>query len=316
MFNAGLHSQFYTFNSTYSIEPRLGIKWLVSSSSSLNFGYGMHSQLLPTLVYNQESLQPDGTYEKFNTDLSMLKSHHFVVGYDLSINNYLRFKSEVYYQSIYKAAVNANEPDPYSILNQGSQFYFYSPDTLKSTGTGQNYGLELTIEHFLNRGMYFLGTVSLFQSLYRGSDDILRNTAFNSNFIINGLFGKDFQLHKNSNNPKLTSKQRFIGFDVKLSYAGGRKYIPINEEESKTQGRPVYYYDQAYDEKFPNYFRTDLKVYFRMNMKKLDTEIAIDIQNIFNTQNIYSQNFNASTGEIYYTYQLGMLIIPQFVIHF
>jgi hypothetical protein len=250
--NAGLHGQFYTYNADYSLEPRFGVKWFVSPSSALSFGYGMHSQILPALVYNKESRQPDGGYAKFNTSLSMLKSHHFVVGYDLEINNYLRFKSEVYYQAIYKAAVNAHEPDPYSILNQGTEFYFYSPDTLKSTGTGQNYGLELTIEQFLKRGMYFLGTVSLFQSKYKGSDDILRNTAFNSNFILNGLFGKDFQLHKNSDNPKLISIQRFIGFDIKVSYAGGRRYIPINEEESKIQGQPVYYYDRAYDEKFPN----------------------------------------------------------------
>lgn len=314
--NAGLHGQFYTFNSTNSIEPRFGVKWFVSPSSALSFGYGLHSQILPALVYNKESLQADGTYKKFNTGLSMLKSHHFVVGYNLAINDHIRFKSEIYYQSIYKAAVNAHEPDPYSILNQGADFYSFSPDTLKSTGTGQNYGLELTVEQFLNRGMYFLGTVSLFQSLYRGSDDIQRNTAFNSNFIINGLFGKDFQLHKNSTNPKLTKVQRFIGFDIKVSYAGGRRHIPINEEESKIRHQPVYYYDRAYEEKFPNYFRTDLKIYFRMNMRKLDTEIAIDIQNVFNSQNIYSQNFNFSTGEIYYTYQLGMMIIPQFVIHF
>ena len=53
-----------------------------------------------------------------------------------------------------------------------------------------------------------------------------------------------------------------------------------------------------------------------MNMKKLDADIAIDFQNIFNTQNMYAQNFNRSTGEVYNTYQLGMLIIPQFVINF
>ena len=314
--NTGVHAQFYTFNSTYSVEPRLGLKWQASPASAFSFGYGLHSQLLPALVYNQESLQSDGTYRKFNEDLSMLKSHHFVLGYDLTINNYLRFKTEAYYQSIYNAAVNAHESDAYSILNQGAQFYFYSPDTLKSTGTGQNYGVEFTIEHFLNRGMYFLGTVSLFQSHYEGSDMVSRNTAYNSNFVINGLFGKDFQLHKNSTNPKLTKVQRFIGFDIKLSYAGGRRYTPINEQKSQDQGQPVYYYDQAWEEKFPNYFRTDFKIYFRMNMKKLDAEIAIDIQNVFNTQNIYSQNFNSATGEVYYNYQLGMLIIPQFVINF
>jgi len=314
--NTGLHAQYYTFNSTYSIEPRFGFKWFFSPKSTLSFGYGLHSQILPALVYNKESIQPNGNYEKFNTNLGMLKAHHFVVGYDLNFTNFLRFKTEMYYQYLFNAGVNAHEPDPYSVLNQGAAFYYYTPDSLESTGTGQNYGLELTIEQFLNRGMYFLGTVSLFQSLYKGSDEVLRNTAFNSNFVINALFGKDFKLHRNSSDPKLTKIQRFVGFDVKLSYAGGRRYIPINEEESKIQSRPVFYYDQAYEEKFPNYFRTDLKVYFRMNLKNLDTEIAIDIQNIFNSQNIYSQNFNASTGEIYYTYQLGMLIIPQFVINF
>jgi hypothetical protein len=246
----------------------------------------------------------------------MLKSHHFVLGYDLRINEYLRFKTEAYLQSIYKAAVNANEPDAFSTLNQGAEFYFYSPDTLKSTGTGSNYGIEFTIEQFLNRGMYFLGTVSLFQSQYKGSDLIERNTAYNSNFIINALFGKDFQLHKNSTDPKLTRIQRFVGFDIKVSYAGGRRYIPIDEERSQMENRPVYEFDEAYENKYPNYFRTDLKVYFRMNMKKLDMLIAIDIQNVFNSQNIYSENFNRSTGEIYYTYQLGTLIIPQFVINF
>ena len=316
IFNAGVRGQFYTFNSTYSIEPRFGLKWYAAPSSAFNFGYGLHSQILPPMVYNNESLQPDGSYEKFNTNLKMTRSHHFVLGYDWTINPMLRLKTEAYYQYIFDAAVNAHEPDPYSVLNQGAEFYFYAPDTLKSTGTGQNYGLEFTIEQFLNRGMYYLGTVSLFQSFYEGSDNIRRNTAWNSNFIINALFGKDFQLHKNSSDPKLTSIQRFIGFDIKVSYAGGRRYIPIDEEASRQKGRPVYVYDEAYDHRFQNYFRTDLKIYFRMNMKKLDSEIAIDIQNIFNTQNIYTQNFNASTGEVYNTYQLGTLIIPQFVINF
>ena len=45
-------------------------------------------------------------------------------------------------------------------------------------------------------------------------------------------------------------------------------------------------------------------------------EWAIDIQNLFNTQNMFSQNFNTSTGEIEYMYQMGILVIPQFKIIF
>jgi hypothetical protein len=38
--------------------------------------------------------------------------------------------------------------------------------------------------------------------------------------------------------------------------------------------------------------------------------MGIDLQNIFNNQNIYSQNFNTSTDEIFYTYQLGIMVKP------
>lgn len=314
--NAGVHSMFYTFNSTYSIEPRFGIKWFVSPSSTLSFGYGLHGQLFPVLVYNQQSILPDGTYSKMNEDLNMPKSHQLVMGYDLNINEFLRFKSEAYYQILFNAGVNANTADSYSTINQGSTFYYYTPDTLESTGTGYNYGIELTVEQFLNKGLYYLGTVSLFQSKYKGSDGIERNSAFNGNFILNALVGKSFQLHKNSSNPKLTKNQRIIGVDLKVSYAGGRRYIPIDEEQSRIEHQPVYLMDKAFEEQFPNYFRTDLKVYYKINMKKIDAEFAIDIQNLFNTQNIYSQNFNTSTGELYYTYQLGIYIIPQFRINF
>jgi len=316
--NAGLHYQFYTFNNTSSIEPRFGVTYLVGTKSKLSFGYGLHSQILGATTYNNETYlgPPDNNYVKMNTNLEMLKSHHFVVGYDWNISNNLRLKSEVYYQYLYDAAVNAGKEDSYSVLNQGADFYFWNPDTLQSTGTGRNYGLEMTFEHFLNKGYYFLLTGSLFQSKYKGSDGIEHNTAFNSNFVTNALAGKEWELHKNSTNPKLTSKKRFVGLDLKLNWAGGRRYTPIDVERSKVEHRPVYYENQIFEKQFPNYFRTDVKVYLKINAKRYSYEMAIDVQNIFNNKNIYSQNFNTSTGEIYNTYQLGTMIIPYFRIEF
>ena len=316
VFNVGLDYMFYTYNSTSSIEPRFGVNYNTSARSKLSFAYGLHSQVLPTTTYNRESYIGQGEYAALNHDLDLLKSHHFVLSYDLNISSFIRLKAETYYQVIYDAAVNANENDPYSILNQGADFYIWNPDTLKSTGTGRNYGLELTFEHFLNNGFYFLGTGSLFESKYKGSDGIERNTAFNSNFVTNALVGKEWELHKNSTNPKLTTKDRRLGVDFKLNWAGGRRYTPVDEEQSKLQHKPVYYTDQTYEKQFPDYFRTDIKVYFKHGGKKANYEMGIDVQNIFNTQNIYSQNFNTSTGEIYYTYQLGIMVIPYFRFEF
>ena len=156
----------------------------------------------------------------------------------------------------------------------------------------------------------------MFESKYKGSDGVVHNTAFNTNYVANALAGKEWELHKNSTDPKFTSKQRFIGFDMKVSWAGGRRYTPIDEEQSKIEHKPVYYEDQIYESQFPDYFRTDVKVFFKINTKKYSYEMAIDVQNIFNNQNIYSQEFNTSTGEIYNTYQLGTMVIPYFRIEF
>jgi len=316
--NAGIHYQFYTFNNTSSLEPRFGANFYLNPDTKLSFGYGLHSQILPATLYNRETYIGPGRndYIQMNNNLKMHKSHHFVLGYDWNITDFIRLKAETYYQHIFNAAVNANHEDAYSSLNQGADFYFWNPDTLKSTGTGQNYGVELTFEQFLNKGLYFLVTGSLFESKYKGSDGVVHNTAFNTNYVANALVGKEWELHKNSTDPKFTSKQRFIGFDMKVSWAGGRRYTPIDEEQSKIEHRPVYYEDQIYESQFPDYFRTDVKVFFKINTKKYSYEMAIDVQNIFNNQNIYSQEFNTSTGEIYNTYQLGTMVIPYFRIEF
>ncbi len=316
VFNAGVDYMFYTYNSTSNIEPRFGVLYNTSQNSKISMAYGLHSQILPTTAYNRETYLGPGHYIQMNKDLALQKSHHIVLGYDYNITKFIRLKAETYYQHLYDVAVNANRNDEYSLLNQGADFYVWSPDTLKSTGTGTNYGLEITVEHFLNKGYYFLATGSLFESKYKGSDNFERNTAFNSNYVLNLLAGKEFVLHKNSANPKLLTKKRTLGADIKLNWAGGRRYTPIDKDKSKIEHRPVYITDKTFDYQFPDYFRTDIKVYFKHGGKKSNYEMGIDVQNIFNNQNIYSQNFNTSTGEIYNTYQLGIMVIPYFRIEF
>jgi len=63
-------------------------------------------------------------------------------------------------------------------------------------GTGENYGLEFTLERFFSKGYYVLGTASLFQSTYKGSDGIERSTAFNGQYVLNLLGGKEFRLKR------------------------------------------------------------------------------------------------------------------------
>jgi len=311
--NAGLHYFYYNFNKTQSLEPRFGMKYQLNSTQSLSFGYGLHSQTQPITAYVQQTRLFDGSYAMFNQDLELLKSQHFVLGYDWQINEFTRIKLETYYQSIYNAAVNANSKDAFSILNQGADFYIPTPDSMNNEGTGTNYGIEMTLEQFLHKGFYYLATVSLYESKYKGSDGVEHNTAFNGNYVVNGLFGKEFEIA-----PKRKKKRsiNIISFDIKATYAGGKRYTPIDIDKTIEADYPNYIDAESFDKQFDDYFRFDIKAGFKQDFKKFSMEFSIDVQNLFNIQNVYLQRVNTKTGEVSEYSLLGRLIIPQFVIRF
>ena len=72
---------------------------------------------------------------------------------------------------------------------------------------------------------------------------------------------------------------------------------------------------------FKPYFRTDLKLGVRFNSKKVTHEIALDLVNIFNTQNILDAEYSIGLQQLgknpfYYQYQLGFLPIFYYRIDF
>lgn len=296
--NAGLHSQYFFLNSSSSLEPRLGLKYELSPQSSLNFGYGLHAQMQPINVYFLQSQQADGSYTYNNKDLDFTKSHHFVMGYDLNFAKNWRLKTEVYYQSLYDVPVNTFSSS-YSMLNTGASFKTDLEDNLTNGGTGQNYGIECTIEKFFSDGFYGLFTSSLYRSTYKGSDGVEHNTAFNGKYVYNILAGKEWAIGPD--------KRNRISLDFKLTNAGGRAYTPIDLTASNASGREVLSTD-AYSGFYDDYLRMDLKASYSINSpkRKLSQTISLDVQNITNHQNVFSQSYDANNQDISTTYQLGL----------
>lgn len=312
--NSGLHLNHFAFNGSYSIEPRLGIKYVLAPNQSVSLGYGLHSQISPLFVYFLQEPQDDGSYISTNTDLGLTKSHHFVLGYDFKFNQFTRVKFETYYQKIFDAPIDDTESNSFSILNNGASFEFSMPSYyLANNGTGENYGVELTLERFLNKGLYFLFTASLFESKYTGSDKQTYNTAFNNNYVVNGLIGKEFYFNKKSQSVK-----RSLAFDFKSMLAGGKRTTPwtavLNEETQKFERE--WDYSQAFSNKLNDFIKMDLKVTFRSNKRGVTQEWGIEITNLLNYKNIQGENFNDVTGEAEYVYQTSMMAIPQYRIIF
>jgi hypothetical protein len=295
--NAGVHSQYFFLNNSSSIEPRLGLIFNVNTKSTINFGYGLHSQMQPINVYFLQSIDSDGNTVYNNKNLDFTKSHHFVLGYNIQPFSDWRIKTELYYQSIYNVPVTTFSSS-YSMLNTGSTFKTDLTDSLVNDGIGTNYGIELTIEKFFSKGYYGLFTASVYNSSYQGSDGIERNTAFNGKYVFNVLAGKEWKIGQ--------EKRNRFSMDIKFTNAGGRAFTPIDLAASKAIGREVLSSD-VYSDNYTNYYRLDFKAGFTFNSskRKIAQTLSLDLQNVTNHKNVFSQSYDNKQQNISTTNQLG-----------
>lgn len=296
--NAGLHLQAFSLNSEAVLEPRASLSWNFTDKHSINIGYGLHHQNVPApiLFLNQNV---NGIMQQTNRDLDLIRSNHYVIGYDARFGNEWRAKLEVYYQDIDKAAVEAL-PTSYSSLTEGADFGFsIDKQGLVSNGTGHNTGIELTVEKFFSRGFYGLFTTSLFEARYKGSDGIERNSPFNNGYVINLLGGKEFKVGMQGKNA--------LFFDSRISTSGGKYYTPVDLEASNAAGFEILQNDKAYSEQYDPYFRLDIKFGMKLNSskKKVSHQFYIDLQNVTNTENVFVKQYNRLTNSVDQVDQIG-----------
>jgi hypothetical protein len=296
--NIGVHSQYLDISKQLVAEPRVGLRYAVNAQSSINAGYGLHHQTLP--IYNMFVQNAQG--EETNKQLNFMRSNHVVLGYENMLTQTLKIKIETYYQKLDQVPVN-NYPSSYSTLNVGAAFEPSDESNLVNKGTGKNYGVELTIERYFNKGFYFLATGSLFDSKYEGSDNIERNTAFNTKYAANVLAGKEFKLGKKGN---------VLYTNFKATSIGGKYFTPLDLAASQARGSAVYDNTKSFSEQQSAYFRVDLKIGWRRDFKKSSMEFAIDFQNVTNHQNIFSQGYNKYSNSISYEYQQAFFPVPMF----
>jgi len=304
LFNGGIHSQHFILTESNVIEPRLGFKYSPNLRHTISIGSGLHSQIQPITVYFIE----DNTSDKItfpNQSLGFTKAFHNVIGYDFQLSENMRLKTEFYYQYLYDVPVDSSSSS-FSMLNQGADFILPDGTGYTNKGTGNNYGMELTLERFFNKGYYFLVTTSLFDSKFKGSDGIERNTAFNGNYIFNALAGKEFNLKKNFT----------LSFDLRTTYAGGKRFTPIDLVTSQLVGSEVLFAEKLFEDQHPNYFRFDFKTTIKHNGNRVTQEFSVDLQNLTGQQNIFQSGYNANTGEIGKVYQRGFFPNVQYRINF
>ena len=308
---AGVYARLLGINKNVSVEPRAGLQYKFSDKQSFSLGYGLHSLLSPLFLLTSTVTGQDNRLYQPNIDLGYMKSHHFVVGLDHRFSPTLRLKTEAYYQYIYDGVVEQKKSS-YSALNNSSM-NFSMPDSLSNEGSGKNMGVDITFEKFMDKGAYFLTTLSLFDSKYTGSDGIWRSTAFDGGHVFNGLGGKEFAL---GSKKKEVKSKKWLLIDGKVAWSGGRRYTPVDLEASKRANETVYKTDEAFSIKMDDYFRLDLRVAFRQDSKRISQEWALNVQNVTNRKNPLFMRYNIITQKEEVSYQLGLFPMMQYRIYF
>ncbi len=281
-FNTGININYFALNNDFSIDPRFSIKWQMFSKHSICFGFGKHSQLEELKIYFIN--KNNGNIKYPNRDLGLSKALHFIVGYDWQITNIIRLKIEPYYQYLYN--IPGIPGSSYSLINFTQDWAFR--DSLANNCKGQNYGIDLTFERFLNKGYYFLITTSIFKSEYKGDDGKWRSTKFNRGYVANILIGKESNL-KNS---------RLLGLNCRFSYLGGDRISPVLMAES-LRDKTVYYDEtKAFEMQTSSVKYLDLTFTYRINKQRHSSVWAFQIKNALGAKNYEGFAYYYKTGTI------------------
>ena len=302
--NSGVHSMFFLLNNDYSVEPRIGFHWQFNKCMALNAGVGLHSRIESISNYMAEKINNEGVMSNPNLKIGMTRAFHAVIGYDYTIREDIRLKAESYYQYLFNVPVQ-DTVSSFSALNEVGGF---TNMTLVNKGVGYNYGIDLTMEKFFTKSYYFLVTTSLYQSKYKASDGVWRNTFFNGNYIFNALAGKEFKTGRNKSN--------IFNLNARIIWKGGNRLTPINLQQSIATKQAVYYNNAAFTIKGPDYFRIDFQVSYRKNKPKYSWIVSLDFENLTNRLNVYDEYYDNDTKQIEKNYNLGILPILNIKVEF
>lgn len=282
--SVGLNTQTMTLNNDWTVEPRASIRWQSSNKSAFALAYGLYSRMEKMDVY---FVKTKGTAESENKKLGFTKSHHFTLTYDYKINDDMHLKIEPYVQFLYDVPVMADSS--YSVLNRRD---FWVEDPLVNKGKGENFGVDITFEKYMTKGLYYMVTASLFDSKYCGGDSKWHSTKYNRNYIVNGLIGKEWMLGRN--------KQNVLSANIKLTLQGGERYSPIDEGATMKNPDKKVEYDEtkAFSKQFAPMFLANYSISYKMNKKRVSHEFAIQGVNATGYEEYYGHEYNTKKNII------------------
>ncbi|MCZ6692835.1 MAG: TonB-dependent receptor, partial [Bacteroidetes bacterium] len=116
-------------------------------------------------------------------------------------------------------------------------------------------------------------------------------------------------------------KDNILAFNVRTTWSGNQRFIPIDLEASSLAGETVLQNDgdkliNAFSERLPDYFRIDLQVSHRKNRAKSTRIWRLEIQNVTSRENVQGIYYDSDVDRIVEETQLGIIPVLSYRIEF
>lgn len=302
----GAHASYFALNSKYSIEPRASLSYTMRNSK-FTLAAGLHSKPDHISTYLYTDSAKSAAYLS-NRNLDLLRAFHSVLAYDVGLPYKIHFKAELYYQYLYHIPVEQDTSTGFSVLNTQNVYALYGTKPLISTGTGQNYGIDLVLERPFADDYYVLLTGSLYRSTYTTYKGESYQGHYDRTYQLNVVGGKEFYLSR--------KKRSLIGVNGKIVFSGGQRESEIDLARSIREGRTVYLLDQYYSLQDPYYLRIDGGLYYKLNNKKATHVIELNVQNVTNRRNFSYSYFDTRSNTIQHMRETGLIPALSYRIEF
>jgi hypothetical protein len=293
--NAGARYDYFSgISNKNAFSPRFGISYSILPVTTISASAGIYYQA-PEYIWIMS--------DERNKNLTFLKATHYVAGIEHLFSADLRLSLEGYYKKYDNYPVATLVPT-YVLISGGTE---NGPNLLfgeaVSKGFGYSRGIDVSLHKKLTgSGFYGMLNYSLAESKITGLEGGERPGSFDYRHNITIIAG--YQL----------ANDWLIG--LKFRYTTGRPYTPIDEAASTSAGREVSNFANFNGARFKNYNRLDLRVDKKWNFKKLSIVSYIELQNVFNTENVYQYFWNEYKNEKSTIYQWAFLPVGGFSIQF
>ena len=284
--SVGIAGNYFLLSKDLSVEPRVSLKWEPNEKNSFSMGYGLHSMIEKLDAYFYRNA--DGNLA--NKDLGLTKAHHLHATYVHKLSSNLTLRMNAYYEYGFDTPVGI-DGSTYCVTNR---YFLYTNEPLVNKGNTRNYGGDITLEHYMNRGFFGQTNFSLYKSQYRGVDKVWRNQLYDRGYMFKILGGKEWMIGKN-----------VLNVSVKYSIQGGLRYTPIDVEQMRANiaagiidDNPIYKDNEAFSQRFDPSGIVDMTISYKINRRHVSHTFAFEGLNILQTETPLYQRFDLGTLDV------------------